>query len=260
MTMPSLSLSKLPPNNGNGSCYPHARSGELLKALGVGLSHTAETLSALQPYDFACFGIAQLVDDGVRVHDVQLVQGQLLEQEAQLRQRLTSLVAAWTTMESAIVLDLGQCACIGSRLLGGKQVQRLLAIDAQALVDGYIVFVAVSSALWKMDGVCKDTLRQALRVVMDSVDGQRVPEVLRAARFTLQGSSLCPSLSPRQTDIVRLIAAGYTNKEIAQQLGLSPFTVRNQISLMSDKTGHRRRSQLTSLLYRVHEAVVGVPA
>ena len=51
-------------------------------------------------------------------------------------------------------------------------------------------------------------------------------------------------LSPRETDIVRLIAEGLSNQEIADRLYLSNGTVRNHISVILEKTGLEHRTQI----------------
>jgi len=51
-------------------------------------------------------------------------------------------------------------------------------------------------------------------------------------------------LSPRETDIVKLIAEGFSNQEIADKLFISNGTVRNHISTILEKTGLDHRTQL----------------
>lgn len=51
-------------------------------------------------------------------------------------------------------------------------------------------------------------------------------------------------LSPRETDIVRLIAEGLSNQEIADRLFISNGTVRNHISVILEKTGLEHRTQI----------------
>lgn len=52
------------------------------------------------------------------------------------------------------------------------------------------------------------------------------------------------SLTERELDIVRLVGAGKTNKEIAQQLFLSVGTVKNHVTGILQQTGLRDRTQL----------------
>lgn len=51
-------------------------------------------------------------------------------------------------------------------------------------------------------------------------------------------------LSPREQEIVRLIAEGLSNKDICDRLYLSNGTVRNHISTILEKTGLEHRTQI----------------
>ena len=51
------------------------------------------------------------------------------------------------------------------------------------------------------------------------------------------------ALSEREKEVLLLIAQGYTNKEIAARLFLSPFTARNHVIRILDKLGLSRRSE-----------------
>lgn len=51
-------------------------------------------------------------------------------------------------------------------------------------------------------------------------------------------------LSPREIDVVKLIAQGLSNKEIGESLFLSNGTVRNHISTILEKTGLEHRTQI----------------
>lgn len=56
------------------------------------------------------------------------------------------------------------------------------------------------------------------------------------------------SLTPRQNDIVRLIAKGADDKSIAQKLGISEKTVRNHLTAIYQQMGVHKRAQLMALL------------
>ncbi|MGW2384066.1 response regulator [Streptomyces sp. NPDC001658] len=51
------------------------------------------------------------------------------------------------------------------------------------------------------------------------------------------------SLSPRETDILRLVSHGHTNREIAARLYLSEGTVKNHVSRILSRLGLRDRTQ-----------------
>ena len=58
------------------------------------------------------------------------------------------------------------------------------------------------------------------------------------------------SISERELDIIRLIANGYSNKEIATELFLSEGTVRNYLSSILDKLQLRDRTQVAVFYYQ----------
>jgi DNA-binding NarL/FixJ family response regulator len=51
-------------------------------------------------------------------------------------------------------------------------------------------------------------------------------------------------LTPRERDVVRLVADGFANREVAQQLGLSTHTVKNYLFSIFDKIGVSSRAEL----------------
>ena len=55
-------------------------------------------------------------------------------------------------------------------------------------------------------------------------------------------------LTPRQKEIVRYLAPGLTNAEIAQHLNLSYYTVRNHLTTIFQKLGATSRTHAVALL------------
>ena len=53
-----------------------------------------------------------------------------------------------------------------------------------------------------------------------------------------------PSLSPREREILRLLAEGYSNKEIAEKLVVSPSTVHTHRSNLMEKLELSNRREL----------------
>jgi DNA-binding NarL/FixJ family response regulator len=54
-------------------------------------------------------------------------------------------------------------------------------------------------------------------------------------------------LSTRETEILRLVIAGYRNRDIAHQLSISESTVKNHLSNIFDKLGIYSRRDLNSV-------------
>ena len=65
----------------------------------------------------------------------------------------------------------------------------------------------------------------------------------RRSRRMTEKNVLRP-LSARERQLAQLIATGLTNREIAAQLGLSVFTVRNEVGRILRKLKAKNRSQI----------------
>lgn len=57
-------------------------------------------------------------------------------------------------------------------------------------------------------------------------------------------------ITDKETEIIRLIAEGLSNREIAETLYLGEGTVRNAVSVIMDKLGLKRRTQLAIFYYK----------
>jgi len=60
-----------------------------------------------------------------------------------------------------------------------------------------------------------------------------------------------PLLSPREREVLDLIAVGSTNREIAEQLYLSPHTIKEHTSALYRKLGARNRAEAVQLAQRI---------
>lgn len=87
----------------------------------------------------------------------------------------------------------------------------------------------------------------ALRTVYNggTVFQQDILSYIRDAAVKCYGkSAVFGLLTERELDIVKLIADGCSNAEIAEKLFLSNGTVRNYISVILEKTGLEHRTQI----------------
>jgi DNA-binding NarL/FixJ family response regulator len=86
---------------------------------------------------------------------------------------------------------------------------------------------------------------------------RRLVEALAASRPVRRTTDLPDGLTPREAEVLKLIAAGRTNAEIARELYVAESTVKTHVNNLFAKAGLRDRAQAVTYAYRHHLAEPG---
>ena len=127
-------------------------------------------------------------------------------------------------------------------LVGGLLIAGLKLVEYRFLVlehsieiyGGIVAAVFASVGIWLGLKLTKTKETIVVREVM-------VPAPAEFVRNDRQIESL--GITPRELEVLELIAAGLSNKEIAERVFVSENTVKTHSSRVFDKLGARRRTQ-----------------
>lgn len=143
-----------------------------------------------------------------------------------------------------VILDIdmpGLCGIAAARQIHqfdpGIKILILSAIDRQEVVD-QALNAGASGYLYK------DFILDELRLSLDTILGGGIflsPHI----RERLSPLATASALTPRQTEILRMVASGLTTKEMARTLGISPKTVEFHRAQVMDRIGVRDVAGLT---------------
>ncbi len=117
--------------------------------------------------------------------------------------------------------------------------------DEQVLLDG----VRAGIAGFLLKDVSADELLKAIETVAKGgtliLPGitERAKKYVKAAGNAFEAAELPDTLSARELEVLRLMAGGYSNREIADALGTAEGTVKNQASSIMSKLGVRDRTR-----------------
>lgn len=99
-----------------------------------------------------------------------------------------------------------------------------------------------------------ESIARALRSAADgmsTVDGELQQRLVAAATQTPQpATTAVDGLTAREVEVLRLIAAGLSNPEIAERLVISEATVKTHVNHLFAKAGLRDRAQAVAFAYR----------
>jgi DNA-binding NarL/FixJ family response regulator len=147
--------------------------------------------------------------------------------------------------------------------LDGIEATRQLADGPRVLVlttfdlDEYVYdALAAGASGFLLKDVPAETLFDAVRVVArgdallaPSVTRRLIGEFARLRPRLPTRPELLESLTPRETEVLRLLAEGLSNAEVAERLVVSDETVKTHVSRVLGKLGLRDRSQAVVVAY-----------
>jgi len=140
--------------------------------------------------------------------------------------------------------------------LDGVGVLKQLRCSPPALIlttfdDDANLFDAVRAGAkgWLLKDVSLERLTGAIRTLaaggtcIEPVITERIVRALGESNVAFDSAELPEPLTDREKTILRLLAGGYSNKEISELLNISDGTVKNHISNLLAKLGVRDRTR-----------------
>ena len=117
--------------------------------------------------------------------------------------------------------------------------------------DDAMLFEAVRAGAkgWMLKDVSLERLTSAIRTLaeggtcIEPVITERIMRALERSDVAFESAELPEPLTDREKTILRLLAGGYSNKEISDLLAISDGTVKNHISNLLSKLGVRDRTR-----------------
>jgi DNA-binding NarL/FixJ family response regulator len=168
-----------------------------------------------------------------------------------------ALAAAARTDPDVILLDL-----VMPRLDGVGALKRLQGSRARVIVltsfgedDKLFAALRAGAAGYLLKDVQPPELVKAIRAAHDGTAPLSPAIATRVVEEVAQGGTTAPGeLTPRELDVLTLIARGRSNKVIALELGVAEKTVKTHVSHILGKLGLTDRTQ--AALYAVRHGLV----
>ncbi|MEA2227782.1 MAG: hypothetical protein QOF04_1412 [Solirubrobacteraceae bacterium] len=165
---------------------------------------------------------------------------------------LAAMELASEHQPDVVVLDLSLPRLDGVGVLERLRLElprvRALVLTANESQESVLGALDAGAAGYLSKRTTAETLCRAVRTVHGGgsvIAPDLAGHLLRAAgRRPADASGARALLEDRELEVVRLVAEGLTDTEIAERLYLSPRTVQNDLSRVREKTGLRRRQEL----------------
>ena len=167
-----------------------------------------------------------------------------------------------------VLMDIRMPRCDGleatrrikTQMAGVRVVMLTVSEDEQDLTDA----VRAGADGYLLKDVLPEALFQQLRglaagetPISRAMTGKLFHQLSHQSRPTVQPAAAA-ALSARECDVLALIVSGYSNREIADELGIAHNTVKNHLRSILARLGVRNRAQAAA--YAVNNKLVCLPA
>jgi DNA-binding NarL/FixJ family response regulator len=165
-----------------------------------------------------------------------------------------------------VLLDIGMPGMNGleaARLIlqqaPGIRIVVLTVYDDEAYLQQ---FLEIGAAGYVLKQAADTELVAAIRAVQrgesfiyPSLTGQLINLYLKQSKAQPASAESATELSPRETEVLRLTALGYTGQQVGDQLSISASTVETHRGHIMDKLGLKGRAQLVR--YAISKGLLG---
>ncbi|HEX3516424.1 MAG TPA: response regulator transcription factor [Trebonia sp.] len=184
-----------------------------------------------------------------------------------------AVTLARSTQPDVILMDIRMPGTDGieatRRILadGGENAPRVVILTTFDLDEYVYDALRAGASGFLLKDVPPEQLIAGIRLVRDG-DSLLAPAITRRLiqEFTSSarpaqppGPALLEVLSPRENEVFRLIARGYSNHQIARHLVVSETTVKTHVTRILTKLDLRDRVQVVVLAYEAGIVVPGLP-
>jgi DNA-binding NarL/FixJ family response regulator len=157
---------------------------------------------------------------------------------------------AHAELPDVVILDLGLPGRHGADAVRHvcERGTKVLVVSADGSQSDVLDAIAAGASGYLTKSAEPSEITAAVGVVANGetyVSPTLAAYLLRAAKLDREDAP--HALTPREREILALVAAGERDADIAEQLFISVRTVRSHLDRIRDKTGRRRRADLTRL-------------
>ena len=154
-----------------------------------------------------------------------------------------------TTPCDVLLLDLQMERWVADNIERLSRVTRIVVLTASERKEDAVAALRMGASAFVQKRYAIETLMEAIRFAAQGLVW--IPPALRAEIAAQFGSPASSRLSNRETEVLRCVAAGLRNAEVAQRLSIGESTVKTHLNNIFQKVGVRDRVELALYALRV---------